>query len=165
MRKSRLHECLVEILVGTRRPEPGHGEASSSAQADDQIASGAPTILVAEDNQVNQSVALVMLEKRGYRADLARNGAEAVDRVARSQYAAVLMDCEMPDMDGYQATAEIRRREGAGRRTPIIATTAHSMVGDREKCLAAGMDDYLAKPLRTVDLDEILGRWTGAGRP
>jgi len=106
-----------------------------------------------------------MLRKRGFRAEVARNGAEAVERVAASEYAAVLMDCEMPDMDGYQATKEIRRREGAGHRIPIIATTAHSMVGDREKCLAAGMDDYLAKPLRTGDLDEILGRWTGPGRP
>jgi len=165
LRKSRLHACLIDLLAGQRPAEPGRRREPSARDADGDLDSEAPTILVADDNQVNQAVALVMLRKRGFRAELACNGAEAVERVAAREYAAVLMDCEMPDMDGYQATEAIRRREGAERRTPIIATTAHSMVGDREKCLAAGMDDYLAKPLRTADLDEILGRWTGAGRP
>jgi CheY-like chemotaxis protein len=120
------------------------------------------SILVAEDNAVNLEVAQLNLEKRGYRVLVARNGREAVDLLVRMTCALVLMDCQMPEMDGYQATAEIRRHEGDRRHTPIVAMTAHTMMGDREKCLDAGMDDYLVKPLRAKALDAILARWAPA---
>ena len=120
---------------------------------------GRVSILVAEDNAVNLEVAQLNLEKRGYRVLVARNGREAVDLLARMTCALVLMDCQMPEMDGYEATAEIRRHEGDRRHTPNVAMTAHTMMGDREKCLDAGMDDYLVKPLRAKALDEILARW------
>jgi two-component system, sensor histidine kinase and response regulator len=118
-----------------------------------------PAILIAEDNRVNASVAVALLERRGYRADVARDGVEALAALSRTRYAAVLMDCQMPRLDGYAATAEIRRREGFDRRTRIIALTANAMKGAREECLAAGMDDYLAKPISAAALDEVLERW------
>jgi len=99
-----------------------------------------------------------MLEKRGCRVDLAADGHEALDRHTETPYAVIFMDCQMPELDGYQATAEIRRREGAGRRTPVIALTAHTGQPDRDRCLAAGMDGYISKPIDPAVLDDVLIR-------
>lgn len=116
-------------------------------------------ILVAEDNAVNQKVAVRMLERMGLRPDVAANGREAVALCAMLPYDLVFMDCHMPEMDGYAATAAIRRHYHGERRVPIIAMTAEAMEGCRENCLAAGMDDYIAKPIRPDDLTEALRRW------
>ena len=120
-----------------------------------------PVVLVAEDNPVNQVVAVKMLERRGYRVDVVEDGRAAFEAVLAGEYSIVLMDCQMPVMDGYRATAEIRRREDTTRRAPIIGVTAHAMTGDRDRCLAAGMDDYLPKPVRPRQLDAILERYCG----
>jgi CheY-like chemotaxis protein len=119
-------------------------------------------ILIAEDNSVNQRLAARLVERLGFQADVAHDGREALHAVSRFEYSAVLMDCQMPEMDGFEATAEIRRLETPNRRTPIIAMTAHAMSGDRERCLNAGMDDYISKPIRPQELAEILERWTAA---
>jgi len=121
-------------------------------------------LLVAEDNAVNQMVVRRMVEKLGYRAEIAGNGREAVEAFLKSRYDLILMDCQMPEMDGLQATAAIRAAEQAGQRVPIIALTAHATTGDREACLAAGMDDYLSKPLILDVLKSKLAQWMGAGR-
>lgn len=118
-------------------------------------------ILVVEDNVVNQRLAMKLLEKLGCRVDVAANGVEAVNRLKKFSYDLILMDCQMPEMDGYEATAEIRRREGASRHTPIIAMTAHAMSGDREKCLSAGMDAYMAKPIKREMVLEMIMKWKG----
>jgi CheY-like chemotaxis protein/HPt (histidine-containing phosphotransfer) domain-containing protein len=121
-------------------------------------------VLVADDNTTNQRVAQLMLENLGCRVDVAADGKEAIEMLALLPYDVVFMDCEMPEMDGYEATAEIRRRHHAGRPVPIIAMTAKAIQGDRERCLQAGMDDYISKPVRLEDLEEALERWIPKGR-
>ena len=121
-------------------------------------------VLVAEDNVVNQKVVLRLLEKLGWEADLAENGREAVDALKHGEYAAILMDCQMPEMDGYEAAAQIRAMPAPASSTPVIALTANATSEDRERCLASGMDDYLAKPIRPDALHETLERWSQGGR-
>ena len=122
------------------------------------LTDAAPLVLVADDSPVNQLLAVRLLDQCGYRSQVVGDGHEAIAAVARTTYAAVLMDCQMPELDGYAATAVIRRREQGRERVPIIAMTANSMAGDREKCLAAGMDDYVSKPLRPNLLRDALAR-------
>jgi CheY-like chemotaxis protein len=114
--------------------------------------------LLVEDNAVNQHVASRLLQRLGWTVDVAENGIEAIAKCGQHAYDVVLMDCQMPEMDGYEATVEIRRREGSLRRMPIVAITAHALSGDREACLAAGMDEYLAKPLSSEALRDVLSR-------
>jgi two-component system sensor histidine kinase/response regulator len=121
-------------------------------------------VLVAEDNSTNQEVAQGMLRKLGCRVDLVSNGREALNAFSRSAYDLVFMDCQMPLLDGYQATADIRRQEknkGAIQHTPIIALTAHALEGDKQKCIAAGMDDYMSKPFRSEEMLAMIERWAG----
>jgi PAS domain S-box-containing protein len=120
------------------------------------------TVLLVEDNAVNQKVAMAFLSRAGYGVDVAVNGSDALDKLDRKTYAAVLMDCQMPVMDGFHATKELRRREGPGRHSPVIAMTASAMSSDRTLCLAAGMDDFLTKPIRAEQLTAALRRWTSA---
>lgn len=125
-------------------------------------------ILVVEDNPVNQKVALYMLRRLGLRADIAADGVEAVEAVQRIPYDIILMDCQMPEMDGFEATAHIRRLEEENGREPrsrILAMTANAMAGDRERCLASGMDDYLEKPLRMETLRTVLTEWAQLPHP
>jgi CheY-like chemotaxis protein len=116
-------------------------------------------VLVAEDNVVNQKVAGAMLEKLGLQVDFAVNGMEAVRMSQESSYTMIFMDCQMPLMDGYTAAHEIRSREPAGSHVPIVAMTAEAMAGARESCLAAGMDDYIAKPIERNELGEKVAHW------
>jgi signal transduction histidine kinase/CheY-like chemotaxis protein len=122
-------------------------------------------VLVVEDNAANLKVAVRMLERLGYRAEVASNGAEAVTMLEHIQYDAVLMDCQMPEMDGYEATRLIRKNERAGGHVPIIAMTAAALSGDRERCLAAGMDDYISKPVKLHVVAAVLERWLATAKP
>jgi CheY-like chemotaxis protein len=115
-------------------------------------------VLVAEDNTVNQKVIVRRLQKRGCTVDVAANGIEAVAAIKQTPYRLVLMDCQMPEMDGYAAVLQIRKM-ASPHRLPIIALTANAMEGDEAKCLSAGMDDYLSKPLHPAKLDAVLERW------
>jgi signal transduction histidine kinase/CheY-like chemotaxis protein len=132
---------------------------------DKHLGPNSPLVLVVEDSPVNRVVAVRVLERCGYRAHVVSDGRTALEALAAHSYDAVLMDCQMPDIDGYQATRELRRRENSGRRTPVIAMTAHARTGDREQCLAAGMDDYIAKPVRYQTIADTLRRWVPSAAP
>jgi CheY-like chemotaxis protein len=139
----------------------GPGRASDVPRPDALAEDGPGKVLVAEDDVATQNAAVQLLEKRGYDVEVVPNGRQAVEAVTEGEYAVVLMDCHMPEMDGYEATEEIRRREEQGQRTPVIAMTASAMEDDRERCLAAGMDDYLSKPLEPVHVNAVLEYWIG----
>ncbi len=162
VRQSMLFDCLSEVLTlpphttESGQPDPIIRSVQSEPRRQERV-------LLAEDNKVNQQVALGNLRKLGYDADVAADGFEVLEATARKSYDIILMDCQMPELDGYQVTREIRQRERKGRHAYIIAMTAHALVGDREKCLAAGMDDYISKPLNRDELRAALQR--GAAQP
>jgi PAS domain S-box-containing protein len=165
VRQSQLFDCLTKVMS-----QAAKADKERLASANDSIkivtkhtlheAKLIPNklILLAEDNIVNQRIALKQLERLGYRADAVANGLEALEALQRIPYDLVLMDCQMPEMDGYEATAEIRRREGQSKHTPIIAMTAHALKGDRDKCIEVGMDDYISKPVKAKELAAMLER-------
>ena len=143
-----------------RQGEPRPLASAGAPASQPSLAAGTlGRVLVAEDNPVNQKVAVGYLEGLGFSPEAVANGAEALEACFRSEYVAILMDCQMPELDGYEATRRIRDREGGSRHVPIIAMTASAMKGDREKCLAAGMDDYVSKPMTPEELRAALGRW------
>jgi two-component system, sensor histidine kinase and response regulator len=158
IRQSELYDALVAVMSEPTGEEPRLVTRHSLRE---RKAIARARVLVAEDNPVNQKVAVRMLERLGYLADVARDGQEALEALSDTSYEAVLMDVQMPRMDGYEATAEIRRIEAAGEgtRVPVIAMTANAMQGDREKAIEAGMDDYVSKPVKAEDLGAVLERW------
>jgi two-component system sensor histidine kinase/response regulator len=152
VRRNRLQNALAEALgiQSGRQRAPVESTARTGAS---------PVVLLVDDNEINQILAVQMLTRRGYESDVVADGCEALKALEDRRYDAVLMDCQMPNLNGYDATGELRRREQDGERTPVIAMTAHAMRGDLEKCLASGMDDYLAKPLSPAEFDRVLRRW------
>jgi two-component system sensor histidine kinase/response regulator len=172
VRQAQLFAVLARVLADTDAVAPRADRAEpvialetvladipEMLVAEPTEAAATSRILVVEDSSINQQVALGMLRRLGYRADAVANGLEAIDSLERIHYAAVLMDCQMPEMDGFEASVEIRRREGGTRHTPIVAMTGNAMEGDRDRCLAAGMDGYISKPVRIEELQAALQRW------
>ncbi len=157
----RLMGLSEDPVASTREPERPEA-ATPSSEKQERPADSQPSrrrLLLAEDNLVNQKVALKMLSKFGYAAEAVESGLEVLAAMDRGTYDLVLMDCQMPEMDGYQAAVEIRKREGKGRHVPIVALTANAMEGDRERCLQTGMDDYVSKPIEPKTLLATLQRW------
>ena len=160
VRYAQLRDCLISVMSGSQELElplvTQHTlrEAKNNAEA---------RLLLADDNLINQKVAVRMLEKLGYRVDVVANGLEAVEAVTRIPYTAVLMDCQMPEMDGYEATIEMRKQNGHARHIPVIAMTANAMKEDREKCLGSGMNDFMSKPVKLEALKEMLQKWVSQG--
>jgi signal transduction histidine kinase/DNA-binding response OmpR family regulator len=170
VRQSQLHECISHVLEHTMEPsttvKSTHVSLGTGAN---NVVPGAPShgprILLAEDNAINQKVAQSLLGKLGFKADAVANGREAVKALELINYDLVLMDCQMPDMDGFEATAMIRDPDSAvlNHAVPIIAMTANAMKGDREMCINAGMDDYITKPVKKDELAAMLEKWATTG--
>ncbi|HTV93948.1 MAG TPA: response regulator [Verrucomicrobiae bacterium] len=155
IRQSYLYDAIVEACYGESLVPP-----SPQPNAAQQHAPRAGRILLVEDNEVNRRITLLQLERLGYLAECAANGREAYERSADDDFDMILMDCQMPVMDGFEATRAIRKREGrTGRHVPIVAMTANALTGDRDACFSAGMDDYISKPIAMTELQTTLVRW------
>ena len=161
VRQSQLHDCLATLLVAP--PDVAEPAAEAPTGASTDAAGSAGRVLLAEDNLVNQRVASAMLVNLGYIVDIVGDGAEAVAAATTTGYRAILMDCQMPVMDGYEATGQIRSLHGESSRTPIVAVTASAMKSDVQRCMDAGMDDYLSKPVRLKALAAVMARWAPEG--
>jgi two-component system sensor histidine kinase/response regulator len=165
LKQSRLFDCIALVLNKcdnkiTEAPRMPLSEQIFMTCQEMAAIQNTGMVLVAEDNPVNQKVATLLLKELGFAAHVVANGREAVEAIGRTPYSLILMDCQMPDMDGFEATGAIRRGETlTGKHIPIIAMTAHAMQGDREKCIAAGMDDYVSKPVTTAKVKDVLLRW------
>jgi PAS domain S-box-containing protein len=159
VRQTVLYECLVNAMSGRTQERVEAPPMSRPASTAPAALRG--NILLVEDNLINQQVALGILQLQGYSVTVAANGKEALDALAAGSFDLILMDCHMPEMDGFECTAEIRKREQAsgGKVIPIVALTANAMAQDREECLNAGMDDYLSKPFSMQTLQDMLDRW------
>ncbi len=158
VRTAHLREAMTSVTAAKQPAPLPEGDAIAVREVPGE---GRIRALVAEDNPVNQKVAARMLQRLACRVDLASNGLEAVEMAARFPFDIVFMDCQMPEMDGLEATAAIRASENGGPRMPIVAMTAHVLAGDRERCLAGGMDDYIGKPVTPGELARVLSRWVG----
>jgi PAS domain S-box-containing protein len=159
LRQSQLFDCLISVMSAPHDVENSDRLASTLVtkhRLQEAKKMSPRLILLAEDNVVNQKVAIRQLQKLGYRCDAVANGREAIEAVGRIPYDLVLMDCQMPEMDGYEATSEIRRLKTARRRIPIVAMTANALEGDRQRCIDAGMDDYITKPVKVQELNRVL---------
>jgi len=166
IRQSELRKAIARVL-GTQGQKNAKPLVTRYSLQDARDPKYDLSVLVAEDNEVNQRLATRLIEKRGHRVVLAINGREALAALAKDRFDIVLMDVQMPEMDGLQATAALRETEskrGDGFHQPVIALTAHAMKGDRERCLAAGMDGYLTKPIGEVKLDEVLEKYIALRR-
>jgi len=162
-KQSCLFNCIADALGAERPITPTTNVKEEPATT--QTAAHKGRILLAEDNTINQDVALGQLDRLGYTADVVANGRECLDAIGRISYDIILMDCMMPEMDGYEATKRIRESErpNGKKRLHIIAMTANAMQGDREKCLNAGMDDYVSKPVQLAELRRAIEKWNGNG--
>lgn len=163
VRKAHLYDCLRLVMGQSQSLSPNdHADSASPALITrHQVAEvrAQLLLLVVDDNAINQKVAVKMLEKLGYRINVAGNGKEALLALARQTYHLVFMDCQMPELDGFETTKLIRAHEQAGQHLPIIAMTANAMAGDREHCISAGMDDFVSKPVKSQDLQTMLTKW------
>jgi CheY-like chemotaxis protein len=157
-------EVLYEYLQRLLRPTPRLAPATPAAAVSLPSPAARGRVLIAEDNAVNQRVARLQVAHCGFDADVVADGEEALQALSQMNYTLVLMDCQMPRMDGYAATRELRRRENGLRHLPVIALTANAFATDREACLEAGMDDHLSKPVSLRSLAAILDRWSAASR-
>jgi CheY-like chemotaxis protein len=157
-RQSQLYDCIITVMG--RSNAPSRLQSLPNDDPSEEQVQWHARILVVEDNAVNQLVAAGMLKRLGCQVDVVANGLEAVEASGRIAYDCIFMDCQMPEMDGYEATAAIRQREAhTGSHTPIVAMTANAMQGDREYCLTAGMDAYISKPIRLKELTITLQQW------
>ncbi len=161
LRASELYNGLVNVLDGgsvQQRPQ-----YASNRPKRNSVSPKRPTILIVDDNEINRVVAVDLLNELGYPSETACNGAEAVEKAKSAAYGVILMDCQMPELDGYEATRRIRALPEPASKVPIIALTAHALAGDRDRVLSAGMDDYTTKPIRVRTLEQLLRRWASVG--